>query len=151
MRVSEVRIAGKFKRFSSLEIQALGDEVELVVMLGPNGSGKSSVFDAFLVWARAKGRNSGRNVSGDYFDFETGTFGSPEITLHDSNASESSEQLGQLVHVRSAHRNTPDVLANSVQKQEDFRRRNSLDRMVETDAALGEHYHKQRNEACAPR
>ena len=48
MRVSEVRIPGKFKRFGSLEIQELGAEVELVVMLGPNGSGKSSVFDAFL-------------------------------------------------------------------------------------------------------
>ena len=54
MRVSEVRIPGKFKRFGSLEIQALGIDVELVVMLGPNGTGKSSVFDAFLEWARAR-------------------------------------------------------------------------------------------------
>ena len=47
MRVSDVKIPGKFKRFGSLEIQELGADVELVVMLGPNGSGKSSVFDAF--------------------------------------------------------------------------------------------------------
>ena len=53
-----------------------------------------------------------------------------------------SEPLGPLVHVRTAHRNTPDVLANSIQKQEDFRRRNPLDRMVETDAALSEHYQR---------
>ena len=33
-------------------------------------------------------------------------------------------------------------MANSIQKQEDFRRRNPLDRMVETDAALGEHYQR---------
>ena len=39
MRVSDVRIPGKFKRFGSLEIQELGADVELVVMLGPNGSG----------------------------------------------------------------------------------------------------------------
>ena len=142
MRVSEVKIDGKFKRFGSLEIQELGDEVELVVMLGPNGSGKSSVFDAFLVWARDEGKRARSNVSGDYFDFETGTYGSPEITLHASDSSGSSEQLGPLVHVRTAHRNTPDVLADSVQKQEDFRRRNSLDRMVETDEALGEHYQR---------
>ena len=60
MRVSEVRIPGRFKRFGSLEIQELGVGVELVVMLGPNGSGKSSVFDAFLQWARAHGKTRRR-------------------------------------------------------------------------------------------
>ena len=123
MRVAEVRIAGRFKRFGSLEIQELGPDVELVVMLGPNGSGKSSVFDAFLEWARAQGKPRRSNISNDYFDSETGTLSSPEVILHDSNASESPEPLGPLVHVRTAHRNTPDVLADSIEKQEDFRRR----------------------------
>ena len=142
MRVSEVRIPGRFKRFGSLDIQELGVGVELVVMLGPNGSGKSSVFDAFLVWARAQGKRSRDNVPNDYFDSETGTFGTPEVILHDNDASGSSEPLGPLVHVRTAHRNTPDVLANSIQKQEDFRLRTPLDRMTETDDALGEHYQR---------
>ena len=143
MRVSDVRIPGKFKRFGSLEIQALGVDVELVVMLGPNGSGKSSVFDAFLEWARNQGRRRRNNFSTDYFDSETGTFGKPEVILHDSDASGPSEPLGPLVHMRTSHRNTPDVLANSIQKQEDFRRRNPLlDCMTETDAALGEHYQR---------
>ena len=142
MRVSEVRIPGKFKRFGSLEIQALGVDVELVVMLGPNGTGKSSVFDAFLEWAREQGKPIRNSISNDYFDSETGIFGRPEVILHDSNASEPSEPLGPLIHVRTAHRNTPDVLADSIQRQEDFRRRDSLDRMVETDDALGEHYQR---------
>ena len=142
MRVSEVRIPGKFKRFGSLEVQALGVDVEFVVMLGPNGSGKSSVFDAFLEWARAQGRRRRSNFSNDYFDFQTGTVSTPEVVLHDSNASGPSEPLGPLVHVRTAHRNTPDVFANSIEKQQGFRRRNPLDRMVETDAALGEHYQR---------
>ena len=142
MRIADVKIPGKFKRFGSLEIQGLGADVELVVMLGPNGSGKSSVFDAFLVWARAQGRRSTRGVSNDYFDSETGTFGMPEVILHDSSASGSSEQLGPLVHVRTAHRNTPDVLTDSIQKPRDFRSRNTFDRMVETDSALGEHYQR---------
>ena len=142
MRVSEVRIPGKFKRFGSLEIQGLGADVELVVLLGPNGSGKSSVFDAFLEWARARGRRRRANFSNDYFDYETGNYGRPEVILHDSNGSGSSEPLGPLVHVRTAHRNTPDVLAGSIQKQDEFRRRRPLDRMVETDDALGEHYQR---------
>ena len=122
--------------------RTLGADVELVVMLGPNGSGKSSVFDAFLQWARAHGRPIRRSVSDDYFDSETRTFGRPEVILHDSPSSGRSEPLGPLVHVRTAHRNTPDVLANSIQKQEEFRLRNPLHRMVETDAALSEHYQR---------
>ena len=141
MRVSDVRIPGKFKRFGSLEIQALGPDVDLVVMLGPNGTGKSSVFDAFLQWARTQGKPSRRGISGEYFDLETATLVTPEIILHDAN-SDTSEPLGPLVHVRTAHRNTPDVLSNSVEKQKDFRQRSRLDRMVETDDALGEHYQR---------
>ena len=111
-------------------------------MLGPNGSGKSSVFDAFLQWARAQGRRRRRDISNDYFDFQTGTISTPEVILHDSNASGSSEPLGPLVHVRTAHRNTPDVFASSIEKQQDFRSRRPFDRMVETDIALGEHYQR---------
>ena len=70
-----------------MEIQGLGSEVELVVMLGPNGTGKSSVFDAFLQWARAQGRRSQRSVANEYFDSETGSYGKPEIVLHGSNDS----------------------------------------------------------------
>ena len=142
MRVSDLRIPGKFKRFGSLDIQGLGVDVDLVVMLGPNGSGKSSVFDAFLQWARTQGRRRRSNFLNDYFDHETGTFGAPQVNFHASDASESSEQVGTLVHVRTAHRNTPDVLSNSIEKQEDFRRRNPLDRMVETDDSLREHYQR---------
>ena len=142
LRISEVKIPGRFKRFGSLEIQALDPDVELVVMLGPNGSGKSSVFDAFLEWARAQGRRRRITVPGDYFDSELGTYGTPQVIPHVNGAPGSSGPLGPLVHVRTAHRNTPDVLANSIQKQEDFRRRVSLDRMADTDAALGEHYQR---------
>ena len=142
MRVSGVKIAGSFKRFGSLEISSIGSEVELVVMLGPNGSGKSSVFDAFLEWARRQGRPRRQKVPGVYFDSETGSFGAPEVIPHDTGAAGPSGAQGSLLHVRTAHRNTPDVLANVVQKQQEFRRRQSFDRMIETDAALAEHYQR---------
>ena len=142
MRVSKVNIPGRFKRFGSLRIEALGPDVELVVMLGPNGSGKSSVFDAFLQWARAQGRRIRRSVPNEYFESETGIFGNPEVILHDSGVSRITEPLGPLVHVRTAHRNTPDVLANSIEKQEEFRRRTPLERMADSDAALREHYQR---------
>ena len=140
MRVSGVKIAGPFKRFGSLEISSIGSEVDLVVMLGPNGSGKSSVFDAFLEWARHRGRPAQRLISGVYFDSETGTPSAPQVTMHDSV--DSAAQLGSLLHVRTAHRNTPDVLAKTVEKQPEFGKRTRFDRMIDTDAALVEHYQR---------
>ena len=142
MRVSGVKIAGRFKRFGSLEIDSIGPEVDLVVMLGPNGSGKSSVFEAFLQWARSQGRGSRRGVRNDYFDSETGNFGTPHLTTSGAGGQGASGPLGQLVHVRTAYRNTPDVLANSIEKQQEFRERRPLDRMIETDVALSEHYQR---------
>lgn len=143
MRVLEVKIEGRFKRFGSLEITGIGADVELVVMLGPNGSGKSSVFDAFLLWDRNRvRRRRRRDVPGSYFDSESGAVGNPQIMLHPVADAESSRHPESLLHVRSAHRNTPDVLADSVQKQTDFHKRMTLDRMIDTDAALSEHYQR---------
>lgn len=139
MRVSSVSIPGRFKRFGSLEIDSIGPGVELVVMLGPNGSGKSSVFDAFLHWSRNRGRGSRRGVEGHYFDSETGQFGEPEIATHEADVG---GPLGSLVHVRTAHRNTPDVLTRSVERQPDFRGHANIDRMTESDAALAGHYQR---------
>ncbi len=143
VRVSHVSIPGPFKRFGSLEIQSVGPEIDLVVMLGPNGSGKSSVFDAFLEWARSQGRPLRRSISSVYFESETGSYGRPEVVLHETPTPMTHpEPVGPMVHVRTAHRNTPDVLASVVEKQPDFRSRTSLQRMAETDAALNEHYQR---------
>lgn len=140
MRVFGVKIIAPFKRFGSLEISSIGPEVGLVVMLGPNGSGKSSVFDAFLEWARQRGRSARRGIPGVYFDAETGTASTPQVMMHDSI--NPSTQLGSLLHVRTAHRNTPDVLASTVEKQPEFGKRTRFDRMIDTDAALVEHYQR---------
>ena len=108
-------------------------------MVGPNGTGKSSVFDAFLQWARYYGKPTRRGVNNEYFESQGGRFAQPEIELHDSEAG---HEVAPMVHVRTAHRNTPEVLADSVQKQREFRSRYSIDRMIETDAALVEHYQR---------
>ena len=139
MRVSLLKIPKTFKRFGSLEITGLGPEVELVVMLGPNGSGKSSVFDALLVWARQTGRPQFQIFPNEYFDSEGGLFGTPQIELHPSPGA---SQPGSQLHVRTAHRNTPDVLSSAVQKQKKFDQDARLDRMIETDAAMAVHYQR---------
>ena len=139
MRLSSLKIPNSFKRFGSLEITGLGPEVELVTMLGPNGSGKSSVFDALLVWARRAGRPQIRHFPKEYFDAEAGLVGIPQIELHSSPGT---SQPGPQLHVRTAHRNTPDVLSSAVQKPKRFDQDVRLDRMIDTDSALTGHYQR---------
>ena len=142
MRISSVKVPGTFKRFGSLEIPSIGADVELVVMLGPNGSGKSSVFDAFLQWGRSKGRRARTNIPPTYFDAGGTAVVNPEITPHVDPSGAALKRPGARLHVRTAHRNTPDVLVKAVQKQDAFDSTPHLDRMVETDSVLSEHYQR---------
>ena len=146
MRVEQLHIPQAFKRFGSLNITGIGADVELVVMLGPNGSGKSSVFDAFLQWARRHGRQRRITIPGVYFDTDSvasdmGLSGGVEVVVH-LNALGPIGEHGRRLHVRTAHRNTPDVLADIVRRQQEFSVASRFDRMVDTDDALGEHYQR---------
>ena len=52
MKIKRINLKD-YKRFTELTITGIPEGARLVVLVGPNGSGKSSVFDAFLVKARA--------------------------------------------------------------------------------------------------
>ena len=52
MRIKSVRLKN-YKRFTELAIADLPETARLVVLVGPNGTGKSSVFDSFLLKAKA--------------------------------------------------------------------------------------------------
>jgi len=52
MRIENVRLRD-YKRFTELAIIGVPEAARLVVLVGPNGSGKSSVFDSFLLKAKA--------------------------------------------------------------------------------------------------
>ena len=142
MRVSRLLISNTFKRFGSLEINSLAESIELVVMLGPNGSGKSSVFDAFIHWGRQIGRPGRRSVSATYFNTGVSSFGVPEVDIHESSLSQTGTPIWNQLHVRTAHRNTPDVLTDSLQHPKEFGANTRVDRMIETDQALREHYQR---------
>ncbi len=142
VRVKSIAVAGQFKRFGSLRIDGIAPEVDLVVMLGPNGSGKSSVFDAMLEWARTQGRQRRTNVPIEYFSSDASARGAPALDFHEDQPAGGAAQRGARLHVRTAHRNTPEVLTNSVQKSPKFGTTSRFDRMVETDTALAEHYQR---------
>ncbi|WP_419552019.1 AAA family ATPase [Candidatus Poriferisodalis sp.] len=142
MRIEGMQIDGPFKRFGSLRMSSISATTELVVMLGPNGSGKSSVFDAFLSWARDHGRAARGRISDTYFNAEATAVGRPQLKFHESEADADGTPVGRRIHLRTAHRNTPEVVTNEVQKVNKLGESNRLDRMIETDSALREHYQR---------
>ena len=140
--MKSLKIAEPFKRFGSLNITSIGADTELVVMLGPNGSGKSSVFDAFLQWARQHGRQRRNRVPNTYFNAENADYGAPQVEIHSSDPDIDDTRMGQRFHLRTAHRNTPEVVTNEVRKVEKLGQFSHVDRMIETDIALHEHYQR---------
>ena len=56
MRVKNIRLKD-YKRFTDLTIANVPEAAKLVVLVGPNGSGKSSVFDSFILKAKAEVAN----------------------------------------------------------------------------------------------
>ena len=56
MRVKNIRLKD-YKRFTDLTIADVPEAAKLVVLVGPNGSGKSSVFDSFILKAKAEVAN----------------------------------------------------------------------------------------------
>ena len=68
MRIKSLRLKN-YKRFTELTIADVPETARLVVLVGPNGTGKSSVFDSFLLKAKAAVNNY--RLSGDteeYYD-----------------------------------------------------------------------------------
>ena len=53
MRIKQIHLKD-YKRFTDLTITGVPEAARLVVLVGPNGSGKSSVFDSFLLKAKAE-------------------------------------------------------------------------------------------------
>ena len=62
MRIKSVHLKN-YKRFTELAIADLPETARLVVLVGLNGTGKSSVFDPFLL--KAKAAVSNYRLSGD--------------------------------------------------------------------------------------
>ena len=66
MRIKNIRLKN-YKRFTELTIADVPPTARLVVLVGPNGTGKSSVFDSFLLKARASDEDVNNQSEGKGF------------------------------------------------------------------------------------
>lgn len=135
-RVKAIHVPAHFKRFGSLEVGALTENCRLVVLVGPNGSGKSSIFEALLAWSKSAGKQQQGNVPIEYYSSD-GTAGQAQVELW-----EQVQAPGRRVHIRTAYRNTPDVLTNRVSKVAPVDETVLTNRMIDDDKSLAAHYQR---------
>ncbi|MGV1755849.1 AAA family ATPase [Rhizobium sp. A22-96] len=128
----------KFRRFEDLEIRDIPPDAKLVVLAGPNGSGKSSVFDGLVTRYRPI---VGYGWSGDlrYYnrldDKDNAIHQRIELTTHEDIPL----SRGSL-YVRTAHRNDPDFVTNSLSRQPEILHSFNVQRLIEGDATVGQNY-----------
>ena len=146
MRIKNIRLKN-YKRFTELTIADIPATARLVVLVGPNGTGKSSVFDSFLLKARAAVNNY--RLSGNteqYYEKVLQSRNTHEVAsrvrieFHD--ASESEVDWRSAFQVRSAYRNESDFRIEHLRatRPEDAGPR--LARIIDPDASVSQNYER---------
>lgn len=144
MRIKNIHLKD-YKRFTELAINEIPETAKLVVLVGPNGSGKSSVFDSFLLKARADVTNY--KLSGgteQYYEKKElvqnqsirEVANRVIIEFHNAN----NIDLKAAFQVRSAYRNEADFRIEQLQSSKQAGKGPRLTRIIDVDAAVSANY-----------
>ena len=146
MRIKNVHLKN-YKRFTELTIADVPATARLVVLVGPNGTGKSSVFDSFLLKARATVANqslSGNTETEQYYEKVPQSQSTHEVAkrvqieFHDGG--DGKVDWRSVFQVRSAYRNESDFRLQQLQvtrPQDEVRR---LARIIDPDISVSKNY-----------
>ena len=140
MKIASIHLQN-FKRFTDLKIKNIPPTAKLVVLIGPNGCGKSSIFDA-LHYSYGR-RPSRRSSDNDYYS-KISTQGplASGMNIEFHNASQSDPDIGKAIYVRTAHRNTPVINVESIQRMPSAIQEARFGSMIENDSAASGNYQR---------
>jgi predicted ATPase len=149
MRVSKV-ILNEFRRFSDLEIDGLTDQHRLIILAGPNGSGKSSFFDALNLWHQLE---SGKGWAGDQSYYikskelqsKKEISGRVRIELYPTSDARRKDAF----YFRSAYRNDPEFMLNSLSHQGPVHEEVRFRRMIEGDTTVSQNFQRLASQAMS--
>ena len=150
MHIEHVELK-RFKRFHDLTVEVPAG-TRLVMLAGPNGCGKSSLFEAFRFRHRAL---AGFGVGWDLTYFPKA--GEPDATQFDWNSSVSirfdkpepsdQEHRRKMFYIRSAYRNDPQFVVNSLARQGKALDEQRFELMIQNDAAVNLNYQRLASQA----
>lgn len=154
MKLKSVHIEN-FRRFTNLKVEIQQETARLIVLVGPNGCGKSSFFDALLAWRTAEALKKNRGWLGFGWDVD---YHEKVGTISDGNWQKRvnldvfdsfPDELGKAVYVRSAYRNDPDFLAQTLSRLGNPYERLPAARMIDNDASVSRNYQGLVSQAIA--
>ena len=146
MRIKSLSLKN-YKRFTDLAITDLPESAKLVVLVGPNGTGKSSVFDSFLLKAKAAAGN--HNLSGateEYYDKVLQSRTTHEVArrvaieFHRAHAPDLDWK--SRFQVRSAYRNEADFRITNLQTARPKDAGPRIARIIDPDASVSQNYER---------
>ena len=134
-----------YKRFTELTIADLPETAKLVVLVGPNGSGKSSVFDSFLL--KAKAAVSNQRLSGDteqYYEkvgqSQTTHDVATRVDIEFHAAGEGPVDWKSAFQVRSAYRNESDFHIQQLRTKRPTDAEPRIARIIDPDESVSKNY-----------
>lgn len=150
MHIERVELK-RFKRFHHLTVE-VPKGTRLVMLAGPNGCGKSSLFEAFRFRHRIlAGWGTGWDLA--YFpkadEADAAQFNwDSSITIKFDKAEPSEQQSRRkMFYIRSAYRNDPQFVVNSLARQGKALDEQRFERMTHNDAAVSLNYQRLASQA----
>lgn len=150
MHIEHIQLR-RFKRFHDLTIE-VPKGTRLIVLAGPNGCGKSSLFEAFRTRHGLLG-GWGQNWDATYFpkvgELDAAQFNSDSsVKIKFDKPEPSDQQLRRkMFYVRSAYRNDPAFIVNSIARQGKALDERRFNLMIENDAAVNSNYQRLASQA----
>ena len=144
MRIKKIRLEN-YKRFTELTITSLPATARLVVLVGPNGTGKSSVFDSFLLKAKAAVNN--QRLDGDMEQYYEKVLQSKtthevarRISIEFHGVGNGEVDWRSVFQVRSAYRNESDFRITQLQATRPEDAESRIARIIDRDESVSKNY-----------
>ncbi|MGH7784090.1 MAG: AAA family ATPase, partial [Candidatus Binatia bacterium] len=142
MKIRELRLVN-FKRFTDTTISDIPPAARLVMLVGPNGCGKSSLIDAVYLWFRQHWAGNAYHDDAYHRKQLPGTTDSYSIQVdfHDPQPA-TDEDRRKAVYVRTAYRNDPEFLLDSLSRVEPSTQEYRIHRLIDNDQAVTRNYRR---------
>lgn len=153
MRIKRVEL-NNFKRFTHLTVESIPETAKLIVLVGPNGSGKTSFMEALNHYYKFAGYGDVGESNylskidvkrkfefGEWYSLASKTV---DVDFYDAAYPKDVGRSNIKGHFyfRSAYRNEPDFVIDTMRKQDDPTKTVHLKSLIQNDQSVSSNYQR---------
>lgn len=153
MRIKRVEL-NDFKRFTHLTVEDIPETAKLIVLVGPNGSGKTSFMEALNHYYKFAGYGDVGESNylskidvkrkfefGEWYSLASKTV---DIDFYDAAYPKDvgTSNIKGHFYFRSAYRNEPDFVIDTMRKQDDPTKTVHLKSLIQNDQSVSSNYQR---------